>query len=416
MVTQTTLIIIGISIALSTLILGLIFAYYRAGSRKTPGIQYYNQGITKAKRGDCAGAIEAFNQALRVNSNLVEAYIKRGIARAKLGQQPAAIEDFNQAIRINPNDAGVYINRGKIRTDIDDMQGAIEDYRKAAKLFFEQKDRANYRQALSTFKQLQQQQNRPDRENGSSQAAEEFLNQGLYNAKIGNYKGAIEDFTQVVHLDSQHYTAYYYRGIARFKLGENQGAKADFTQALQINSSYAEAYISRGNVYRKLGFYQPAIQDFTQALQLKPNDAQAYYNRAVTYSELGEKRRSLDDKQKALADYQKAANLFFEQGDMVNYNQAMKNLPAIEAGEIDSQPAKTSSASPNSTTSPKNADRENQRSLPNLKLERKLINLLNGNRSAAERLIEQTRQKNPGKSENWYWEKVIYDLERDRRQ
>ncbi|MBD2040685.1 tetratricopeptide repeat protein [Microcoleus sp. FACHB-672] len=416
MVTQTTLIIIGIGIALSTLILGLIFAYYRAGSRKKAGIQYYNQGITKAKRGDCAGAIEAFTQALRVNSNLVEAYIKRGIARAKLGQQQEAIEDFTHVIIINPTDANVYMNRGNIRADINDMQGAIEDYRKAAKLFFEKKDQANYRQALSAFKQLQRRQKHPTKESSSSQADEEVFNQGLYNVKIGNYKGAIEDFNQVLQLAPQSDKAYYNRGMARFKLSDNEGAKADFTQALKINSRYAEAYLSRGSVHRKLGSYQPAIQDFTQALELKPNDAHAYYNRAITYSELGEKRRSLDDKRKALEDYQKAANLFFEQGDMVNYNRAMKNLPAIEAGDIDSQPTQNNSSLPSSTTCSSNADRENQRSLPSLKLERKLINLLNGNRSAAERLIEQTRYKNPGKSENWYWEKVIYDLERDRRQ
>lgn len=415
MLAETTLIIIGIGIALSTLILGLIFASYRVGLQKKSGIQYYNQGVTKAKRGDCAGAIAAFNQALGVNSNLVEAYIERGIARAKLGQQPAAIEDLTQAIMRNSKDADVYINRENLRAEINDKQGALEDYQKAAKLLFEQKDKANYRQALTALKQLQQKQNCQSRENASSLVSEKAFKKGLYNAKIGNYKGAIKYFTQVLQIDSQSDRAYYNRGMARFKLGDNQGAKADFTQALEINRSYAEAYLSRGTVQRKLGSYQQAIQDFTQALQLKPNEAQTYYNRAVTYAKLGEKRRSVADKQKALADYQQAANLFLEQGDMVNYKQAMKNLPATETEDLTSQPAQTPSCSPDATNSFRNVEKETQRSLPSLQLERKLINLLNGNRSAAERLLEQTRYKHPGHSENWYWEKVIYDLERDRR-
>jgi hypothetical protein len=47
-------------------------------------------------------------------------------------------------------------------------------------------------------------------------------------------------------------------------------------------------------------------------------------------------------------------------------------------------------------------------------LERKLLKLLGGNRDTANRLIQQSRLHNPDKSADWHWEKVIYDLERDR--
>ncbi|NJN85799.1 MAG: hypothetical protein HC881_05150 [Leptolyngbyaceae cyanobacterium SL_7_1] len=44
-----------------------------------------------------------------------------------------------------------------------------------------------------------------------------------------------------------------------------------------------------------------------------------------------------------------------------------------------------------------------------------LMALLNGDRKTADRLLQQARFQHPGKSENWYWEKVAYDLKRDRR-
>ena len=47
-------------------------------------------------------------------------------------------------------------------------------------------------------------------------------------------------------------------------------------------------------------------------------------------------------------------------------------------------------------------------------LRRKLFSLVNGNWSLAERLLERVRQDNPDRTEAWYYEKVIYDLERDR--
>lgn len=48
-------------------------------------------------------------------------------------------------------------------------------------------------------------------------------------------------------------------------------------------------------------------------------------------------------------------------------------------------------------------------------LHNKLIRLLRGDRKAAHRLLEHVRQMHPGRSERWYYEKVIYDLQRDRR-
>jgi hypothetical protein len=44
----------------------------------------------------------------------------------------------------------------------------------------------------------------------------------------------------------------------------------------------------------------------------------------------------------------------------------------------------------------------------------KLLKLLGNNQATADRLIKQAKLRNPGEVEQWYWEKVLYDLERDR--
>jgi hypothetical protein len=51
----------------------------------------------------------------------------------------------------------------------------------------------------------------------------------------------------------------------------------------------------------------------------------------------------------------------------------------------------------------------------NRQLQKQLLTLLRGDTAAAKRLLKQQRQLHPGKSDNWYLEKVIYDLKRDRR-
>lgn len=47
-------------------------------------------------------------------------------------------------------------------------------------------------------------------------------------------------------------------------------------------------------------------------------------------------------------------------------------------------------------------------------LQRKLLRLLHNDSDTANRLLSQVKMKNPNRSINWYVEKVIYDLERDR--
>jgi uncharacterized protein HemY len=51
----------------------------------------------------------------------------------------------------------------------------------------------------------------------------------------------------------------------------------------------------------------------------------------------------------------------------------------------------------------------------NSQIKRRLLALLSGDVNAAERLIEQAKENYPGNPEHWYWERVLNDLERDRR-
>ncbi|NJN02982.1 MAG: hypothetical protein HC873_15070 [Leptolyngbyaceae cyanobacterium SL_1_1] len=46
---------------------------------------------------------------------------------------------------------------------------------------------------------------------------------------------------------------------------------------------------------------------------------------------------------------------------------------------------------------------------------RELLRLTNGNQAVAQRLVERVREQHPDRSEQWCWEKAIYDIQRDRR-
>ncbi|AFY54906.1 hypothetical protein Riv7116_2390 [Rivularia sp. PCC 7116] len=47
-------------------------------------------------------------------------------------------------------------------------------------------------------------------------------------------------------------------------------------------------------------------------------------------------------------------------------------------------------------------------------LQNQLFTLLGGDKPTANRLVKQLKQNHPDMSENWYWQRAIADLERDR--
>lgn len=44
-----------------------------------------------------------------------------------------------------------------------------------------------------------------------------------------------------------------------------------------------------------------------------------------------------------------------------------------------------------------------------------LLRLVGGNAAVAQRLVSDVSDRNPARTEQWCWEKAIYDIERDRR-
>ncbi len=113
-------------------------------------------------------------------------------------------------------------------------------------------------------------------------------------------------------------------GLAKSEAGDIQGAIADYTAAIRLNPNYAKAYNKRGIIHgRNLQDYPAAKADFDRAIEINPNYSDAYYNRARV-------REFLEDKPGAIADYQKAAELYQKAGNTNDYQDALKHLQRLQ--------------------------------------------------------------------------------------
>ncbi len=88
-----------------------------------------------------------------------------------------------------------------------------------------------------------------------------------------------------------------------------------------------DAYYNRGISYYSQGNYQQAIEDFTKALSINSNSAIAYAYRADSYDNL---RDDLRNPKQAIADYQKAAELYKKQGNTKDYQDALVRIKELQ--------------------------------------------------------------------------------------
>ncbi|MEG5014978.1 MULTISPECIES: tetratricopeptide repeat protein [unclassified Microcoleus] len=112
--------------------------------------------------------------------------------------------------------------------------------------------------------------------------------------------------------------------LAKSEAGDIQGAIADYTEAIRLNPNYAKAHNKRGIIHgRNLKDYPAAKADFDRAIEINPNYGDAYYNRARV-------REFLEDKPGAIADYQKAAELYQKDGNTNDYQDAIQHLQILQ--------------------------------------------------------------------------------------
>ncbi|MEO0770377.1 MAG: DnaJ domain-containing protein [Cyanobacteria bacterium J06649_4] len=103
---------------------------------------------------DDSGVLDNCQQAIYLNSTEAKTYYFQGLARYRLGYVQSAIAAFTNAIACDPDDARYYARRGIAHRDLNEKEAAAKDLRRAAKLYRAQGDIANYQQLQTILKPM----------------------------------------------------------------------------------------------------------------------------------------------------------------------------------------------------------------------------------------------------------------------
>jgi tetratricopeptide (TPR) repeat protein len=171
---------------------------------------YYLRGNARLERGDGAGAVADFGEALRLDPGRADVRQKRGKVRLDLGDAAGAAADFDAAVRIDPEDAAALRGRSAARLLLGDLAGAEQDAAAALAL-------------------------RP--------CVEAHAQCGAVRQCGRDFAGAVAHYSRAVEANPRLYWPYLMRGNAYYHLGALGQTHADYRRAFHLDARLAAGHL-----------------------------------------------------------------------------------------------------------------------------------------------------------------------------
>jgi len=199
---------------------------------------YFARGTILMQQGKTQEAIIDFDRVLAQESDHAEARVNRGNSYRALGRLQEAITDYTVALHVRPRFWKAFNNRGLTYMDLGQFDKAALDFTVAI--------------------------------TGDPTYPHPFLNRGNLRLRpeVGEFSGAIEDFTAYLNLLPQSHEALLRRGYARLHIGQGAEALRDMNEAIRLHASEGFYYIGRAQVHEALGNRDAAQRDLQKARSL----------------------------------------------------------------------------------------------------------------------------------------------------
>lgn len=127
-----------------------------------------------------------------------------------------------------------------------------------------------------------------------------YLARSISNARLRNFKEALQDIDKAQNLGYESADISYFRGMVYLLAGDYSKAEKQYNYAISANDKYANAYCDRGTAHFLRENYKAAIDDYTTAITINPSATYAYVFRAQAKTESGNINAALNDIKTAL--------------------------------------------------------------------------------------------------------------------
>ncbi|MBN2003984.1 MAG: tetratricopeptide repeat protein [Anaerolineae bacterium] len=270
---------------------------------------FYKGFINQSVFGNDEDALNAYNAALDLTPDLVEAYSNRGLIYAQQGQYELALDDINEMLRFSPENPEYYGIRGVTYFDLGEYEKAIDDFDNALVSIRDPTfyyTRGNAHKYLGEYEQAIE--DLTEAITLYSEFAWAYNSRGEVHLMLQEYDLALKDFEEAKRIDSQWATPRINLGDEFLRRGEYETALAEYDSAMMVSKQYPQPnqtdishlYLKRAEIYDKLGNYQLAQNELDALVTSFPELSSAYIERASYFYKWGEYNKARDDLNKAL--------------------------------------------------------------------------------------------------------------------
>ena len=243
----------------------------------------YNAGQALFEKRRYQQALQAFEEAVKLDGNNAQAY--RGMAKTyqKLKDSDKAIANFRMATTVKPD--------------------YVEAHYELGNLFYNLK---KYKDAQASFQAVLNLDGDFQNGNARNLLKAAYSRHGRDYLLRKNYRKAIEEYENATQLDPTDATNYYNLGLAAKQARKYKQAENAFTTAVELNPTYAKAHRQLGDLFRITKRNSRAIRSYSRAIDSDPNckdrkNINAYRNLAVVFNRTKQYSRAVSTLRKAVA-------------------------------------------------------------------------------------------------------------------
>jgi tetratricopeptide (TPR) repeat protein len=128
-----------------------------------------------------------------------------------------------------------------------------------------------------------------------------YEGRGRIALRRGDWRRAIADFDEAVHLNPNRASLYRDRALARRQNGDLELAIEDYDEAIAHDPRHAAPYHQRGLALAAAGDLDRAILSYNTAVRIDPSDAQVRLDRGLAFLARGQPNEARADFEAALA-------------------------------------------------------------------------------------------------------------------
>ena len=188
-----------------------------------------------------------------------------------LGLYKEAISETDSLIKRDSLNNGLWFTKAQLQEDKKDTAAAIQSYTRAINIYPSaeaQLHLANLLAETRNPKALAVCANVHKSGMGRETDADCNFITGVYYARTGNKKLAMEDFDRAINDNYTLMEAYMEKGFIYYDSKDYTNALKVFEKAITVNNTYADAYYWRAKCNEALGNKADAILDYERSLGL----------------------------------------------------------------------------------------------------------------------------------------------------